>query len=377
MPKLVRRISVFILAVAIAAPASAGLLDKLKDPETGQIDITDWLLKGGGFLPVPIIVTEPAVGFGLGLAPTFFHDFNHPGTKQKELSVEEFLEYPPSATAGFALYTTNGSWVAGAAHMGNYLQDRIRYTGALAYADVNLKFYVLDNPLNFEMKGLFTIQDVRFKLGKTKWFLGADYGYFNSNVNFKLDEAPESPGDSSSSNAGLGAIAYFDNRNTTFTPDTGREFLTKISRYDTALGGDYKYWQFDLDLKSFHQVAPAWVVGWRVKGSATDGETPFWALPFVFMRGVPAMRYQGDSVAQIETEARWDFKGPWSMVGFLGYGQAWSDVPILDSDDLILAGGAGIRVNIAPKLRFRTGIDIARGPEQWTIYLQFGHAWGF
>jgi hypothetical protein len=179
MTKLVRRISVFLLAVAIAAPASAGLLVKLKGPETGQIDITNWLLKGGGFLPVPIIVTEPAVGFGLGTAPTFFLDFNHPGTKQKDLSVEEFPEYPPS-----------------------------------------------------------------------------------------------------------------------------------------------------------------------------------------------------DSVAQIETEARWDFKGPWSLVDFLGYGQTWSDVPVLDSDDLILAGGAGFRVNIAPKLNFRTGIDIARGPEEWTIYLQFGHAWG-
>lgn len=42
-----------------------------------------------------IIVTEPAVGFGLGLAPTFFHDFNHPGTKQKDLTVEEFLAMVP------------------------------------------------------------------------------------------------------------------------------------------------------------------------------------------------------------------------------------------------------------------------------------------
>ena len=118
-------------------------------------------------------------------------------------------------------------------------------------------------------------------------------------------------------------------------------------------------------------------MGWRAKGAATDGDTPFWALPFVWMRGIPAMRYQGDSVAQIETEARWDFKGPWSLVGFLGYGQTWSDRLIFDTDDQILAGGAGIRVNIAPKLKFRTGIDIARGPEEWAIYLQFGHAWGF
>ena len=39
-------------------------------------------------------------------------------------------------------------------------------------------------------------------------------------------------------------------------------------------------------------------------------------------------------------------------------------------------GGVGFRFNIAPKLKFRTGIDVARGPEEWAIYLQFGHAWG-
>lgn len=372
-----RHIVILLIVTLLATPVSAGWLDKLKDPETGQVDITNWLLKGGGFLPVPIIVTEPAVGFGLGLAPAFFHDFNHPGKNQKDLTIEEFLEYPPSATAGFGLYTTNGSWVVGAGHVGNYLQDRIRYTGAVAYANVNLKAYLLDNPLQFEMKGLFTIQDVRFKLGKTKWFLGADYGYFNSTVDFKIDGAPGSPGDSQTTNAGLGAMAYFDNRDTTFTPNTGREFETKISRYDTFLGGDYKYWQLNLDFKSFHQIHPSWVLGWRVKGSTVDGDAPFWALPFVFMRGIPAMRYQGDSMAQIETEARWDFKGPWSMVFFAGYGDTWTEIPLGKTDDLILAGGTGIRFNIAPKLKFRTGIDIARGPEEWTIYLQFGHAWGF
>jgi hypothetical protein len=370
------RIIIAIIIALAVAPASAGMLDKLKDPETGQIDITNWLMSGGGFLPVPIIITEPALGFGLGLAPTFFHDFNHPGVDKKSLTLEEKLEYPPSATAGFAAYTTNGSWLAGAAHMGSYRQDRIRYTGVLAYADLNLKYYVLDHPLKFSIKGLFTLQDVRFRLGRTDWFLGTEYTYVNSDVNFKIDNAPESPGDVNSSNAGLSAYTYYDSRDTRFTPNTGREAELKATRFDTALGGDFDYWQVDLDYKSFHRVHPSWVVGWRAKGTATDGHVPFYGLPFVYMRGIPAMRYQGDSVAQIETEVRWDIKGPWSIVGFVGYGNTWSDLPGGDTEDLIFAGGAGVRVNIAPKLGFRTGIDIARGPEEWAIYLQFGQAWG-
>jgi hypothetical protein len=117
------------------------------------------------------------------------------------------------------------------------------------------------------------------------------------------------------------------------------------------------------------------VLGWRLKGaSATDG-APFYGLPFVWMRGISAMRYQGEAVAQVETEARWRVKGPWHLVGFVGYGDTWSDLEGFETGDLILAGGAGLRFDIAPRLGFMTGIDVARGPSQWAFYLQFGHAW--
>jgi hypothetical protein len=374
------RISIAIIIALAVAPASAGMLDKLKDPETGQIDITDWLLSGSGFLPIPIIITEPAVGFGLGFAPAFLHDFNHPGVSRDSLTLEDILEYPPSVTAGFAAYTTNGSWLAGAVHKGSYRQDRIRYLGVLAYMDLNLDYYVFSQPLRFELEGVFTIQDVRFRLGRTNWFLGANYSYLNSDVAFKLGIDPNTsltlPGNFDSSDAGLSAIAYFDSRDTSFTPSTGREAEFKIGRHDEALGGDFNYWVLDLDYKSFHRVHPSWVVGWRAKGEAINGDPPFYSLPFVWMRGIPAMRYQGDTVAQVETEVRWTIKGPWNLVGFVGYGNTWSDNPSLDSDDLILSGGAGVRIEIARKLGFMTGIDIARGPEEWAVYLQFGQAWG-
>ena len=44
------------------------------DPEDGQFDVSDFLLKHKGALPVPILITEPAVGYGLGLGLLFFSD---------------------------------------------------------------------------------------------------------------------------------------------------------------------------------------------------------------------------------------------------------------------------------------------------------------
>ena len=48
--------------------------DRFIDPEDGMFDTSEWLLTHRGFLPVPIIITEPAVDNGLGIALAFFHE---------------------------------------------------------------------------------------------------------------------------------------------------------------------------------------------------------------------------------------------------------------------------------------------------------------
>ncbi len=42
------------------------------------------------------------------------------------------------------------------------------------------------------------------------------------------------------------------------------------------------------------------------------------------MRGVAAIRYQGEEVAQAEAELRWQFWERFSLVGFGGIGSAWT-----------------------------------------------------
>jgi hypothetical protein len=37
--------------------------DQFIDPYDDNLDASQWLLKQKGFLPVPVIITEPAVGY--------------------------------------------------------------------------------------------------------------------------------------------------------------------------------------------------------------------------------------------------------------------------------------------------------------------------
>jgi len=86
--------------------------DNVIDPEDGMLDMSDYLASARGFLPVPIIITEPAVGYGLGVAVAYFH-------APKELDPEQHPHRgPPSISVGFAAKTENGTYLYGGAHSG-------------------------------------------------------------------------------------------------------------------------------------------------------------------------------------------------------------------------------------------------------------------
>lgn len=93
------------------------------DPQDGKLDMSDYLASAHGFLPIPIVITEPAIGYGLGLAVAYFHK----PTKVDPALHEKMA--PPSVTVGFGAKTENGTYMLAAAHRGIWKKDRIRYLG--------------------------------------------------------------------------------------------------------------------------------------------------------------------------------------------------------------------------------------------------------
>ena len=57
---------------AAGARAGEGLREIFKDPEDSRLDASQWLVGRRRFLPVPLVITESAVGYGGGLALAFF-----------------------------------------------------------------------------------------------------------------------------------------------------------------------------------------------------------------------------------------------------------------------------------------------------------------
>ena len=77
-----RSIPKFIVAwfFAISFVCDSGLalaesfFDQFLDPKDGKLDASQWLSGRSGFLPIPLIISDPAVGYGAGLAVAFFHE---------------------------------------------------------------------------------------------------------------------------------------------------------------------------------------------------------------------------------------------------------------------------------------------------------------
>ena len=118
-----------------------------------------------------------------------------------------------------------------------------------------------------------------------------------------------------------------------------------------------------------------WISGFRAETNFAFGDPPFYALPSLVMRGVPAVRFQGYTTALIETEQRLDLSLRWSAVAFAGVGKALEQDESFGAAGTAYNFGGGFRYLIARAFRIRTGIDIAKGPDSFGWYIVFGHNW--
>jgi hypothetical protein len=365
----------FVFLVQFSAGLqAAGFLDKFKDPDDGWIDGSDWLLNNAvGFMPVPIFITEPAVGAGLGVVGLFFHPPENPDPDA------EFVF--PSVSAAAAAMTSNNTWFVGGGHFGNWKQDSIRYSGFVGYASVNIKFFPRpdgkdsDEGLKFNGEGAFVSQELLFRIKRSHWWLGVNQELAGFDISFEIGDPPVDPDVLETTSSALGFTAKYENVDSTFTPSRGLIAKVNYLRYSEAIASDFDANKIYANLFKYWQLRPNLVLGLRLDGKFSNGDLPFYMEPFIDLRGIPVMRYQGSDVVVGETEVRWNFHPRIGLVGFIGAGRAADDFDDLGSESTRVTKGIGMRYYAAKKLGMHMGFDVARGPEETAFYITFGSAW--
>jgi hypothetical protein len=360
-----------LVGTAVADPLGARFVDK-KD---GAFDVSDHLLKRRGALPVPIVITEPAVGSGGGAALLYFRDSLADARERSQARGERMSTPDIGGLAAFK--TANGSQGVAAGYFGTLQGDRFRYLAGVAKAELNLDLYgPLGKARRFALDAPVLLAQGLARIGASDWFVGARYIYVGTSVRFDLSTPAEVTLPELTAHIGrLSLVVDYDSRDNIFTPTRGSYVEADVGAARPGLGGNTSFDSVFLRGFTYLPLGSSWVLGLRGDAKFTSGDLPFFARPFVALRGVPALRYQGSHTVVGEGELRWQLDPRWSLLGFAGVGKAYGDRVAFADAKSVAAGGAGIRYLIARKLGLHVGLDVARGPENTVVYLQVGSAW--
>jgi hypothetical protein len=347
-----------------------------KDTLDHKLDLSRFIIDAKGFVPVPMIITEPALGnFGLALGALFLTPKKRP---------EGYKGYiPPDVTAGFGMYTANNSWALGALRIGNIPKYGIKYRALVAYADVNLSFYedfeyIGEKELEFNIEAIPYFLSVSKKISKYEIYFGTQYlhskNILTPNFNDGLPESITSI-EIDGTIGTLGVFLDFDTRNTIFTPDKGWRVNLLYGVDDNWTGSDYDFQKFTGFVNWFFPIQHNWISGLRFEAQQTYGNPPFYLLPFINMRGIPIARYQGETTLLVETDQRFDFNSRWSVVAFGGLGKTINENQSFIEGENVYSFGTGFRYLLARAFGMRAGIDIAKGTDSYGYYIVVGHSW--
>lgn len=348
------------------------------DAKDGQLDVSGHLSEAYGFLPVPTIITEPAIGFGAAVGLLYLHDNfvgeEHPSGRN----------IPPSMSGVIVAATENGTKAGGGFHMGHWKDDTIRTMTVAFYYDINIDLYTNDGtPLGMNGEGTYLHQSLKFRMGETDLFLGGSYTYGKTDTTFGDDSNGNIPLNDIFKIGSMALTADYDSRDNTFSPNKGMMLNFQNTYFREDFGGDENFERYKVQGLFYQPIHEKVNLDLRANFEAISGdEAPFFMFPFIDMRGIPAMRYQAEKTALIEAQLRWEFLPRWSALVFGGVGKAFGEDPFNPLIDTSFSDasnrytkGVGFRYLIAKKYGLRMGVDIAASQEDEAIYLQFGTAW--
>jgi hypothetical protein len=370
--KLIALITILISCMgSIEAQSRKGIF---RDTVDNAFDISKWLLDLHGLVPVISPITEPAVGYGAVLAGVYFIS--------KEEDAGKGFQMPDMVGLGGGL-TANGTWFAGGGYFGFWKNNTIRYRGVMAYGDVNLQYYgkgndfLKENPISFNIKALAMLQQAVFRIGKSNFWLGGNYVFSKTTVTLFEDSDIEwlDPYELDLINSGVTLLTQYENFNNILAPSKGVNIELNLRSYFEFLGSDENSQKLTFSTIGYVPVMERWVSGFRLESNLASQSTPFFMLPYINLRGVPAMRYQGEFTLLAETEQYVRVYKRWGLVGFAGFGGTIADVENWDGGDNVWNAGGGFRYLLARKLGLQMGMDVGAGPDSWAFYIIFGSAW--
>ncbi|MBK9655943.1 MAG: BamA/TamA family outer membrane protein, partial [Rhodanobacteraceae bacterium] len=265
-------------AAAAAPQASFATGSRFRSGDDAAFDLSGFLDEAHGFVPVFVPITEPAVGLGGALGLVFI-DKGQGGDR-------------PDISAVAGMRTDNGTDGVLLGDSRYWHEGRVQTLAAVFDAGINLRFYGVGTAAR--EYGLDTrggMVQGRWQIGDTKTWFGAGYALADTKVRFDiapgLPELPDLEGDSRA--AALVTSLTHDNRDNLFTPSSGNYLDATVAFFADALGSDADYQRVSLTGIHYRPLSDTLFLGVLASIGLSYGDSPFYLIPAIHMRGVPAM----------------------------------------------------------------------------------------
>jgi hypothetical protein len=383
------RMKCAFVTILLLSMSTVGLSQSFRemfiDTTDNALDASKWLSTVTGFVPLLMPITEPAVGYGLGVGGVFFHPNEYrAAVKEGKLNsrVGELISPTPPSISGLGgFYTDNGSWAAGLGHLSIFKRDRIRYKVGLGGGSINLDYYgkgiFEERSRRFNTRTLGITNEVVFRLFDTDWWAGVGYSFAILKIDFekRFEWIGEDLTHKETRNGALLPSIAYDNRDNIFTPNKGIRWYLQYGYHDKWLGGTETYHSLNTYIFGYLPLAPGHVSAIRIDSRSVFGDPTFIYRPFLVMRGLPVMKYQDNNATLVELEQRSAVYKRWSLVLFGGLGKTYSSINDFLEEDLVYSYGTGFRYLLARKFGMHMGLDFAWGPEDFAFYVTLGSGW--
>ena len=334
----------------------------------------------GSLVVAPMPISSPALG--TGLVPVLGYIF--PFRKNDKVS-------PPSVVGVAGLVTNNGTR-GFAAYADLFMrEDTYRITSLYVRGNLNYDLYGVGVSagragikLPLEQTGQVFRGEVLRRVG-WEFFLGVRFWTGSSAISLRLSEGatPDVPPPPDLGiHTTLRALGLRLNRETSpnrFYPTSGTLLDFTSNFFSEALGSKYSFQAYRFTFNKYGSLSKNQVLAYNLFVCGTGGTPPFYGNCIYGanneLRGYTAGRYLDRYMFATQLEYRLTLPKRFGAVVFGGVGEVVPGAAqAFGANNLLPAGGGGVRFKLSEKYRVNLRADFARGRDTWTWGMGVGEA---
>ena len=329
-------------------------------------------VKRGGLKLSPLLQYSSGTGFGGGAVLSYLYP-PYQESRLNGLLLGAFMLYSRyeqfSGELKWEQVWREGSYVSSIDLFGAQYRERFYGIGANSLPDAEEDYTHQKVAANLTVRRIVT-SDLSFGIG---YELG--YSAISEVRAGGLLDGTNLPGARGGVVSGLGLFLLFDSRDYRFYPMNGWLSHVSIWGYSRAMGGDFNYNRFTVDVRKYVPTFPSHVIAFQGYLRLMSGDVPFTRLSFLggptLLRGYERGRYRDKAMLAFQTEYRMPVIWRLGVSVFAGAGDVSEDMGGFRLEEFKHSIGAGARLLLNSRENIYLRFDYASGRDSSDFYITF------